>query len=148
MLEETLYRSTLFLSPVEWPKYAAIIAAGLPGLVLGAAFAKRGMGLVAGILWGVAHSALFIGLLKLTSGKYAYSLFTWCSPLADLGHTAIVSTALTDRLLTYVLPAAVHGVVAAIVGLIAWSALGPRRSAPRRTRRAAPAQRRTTKRRS
>lgn len=144
MIDETLFISAMFLGTIVWPKYLAIIAAGIPALFLNALSARRYKPLT-GLIWGIIQSAAFVGLLKLTSGKYAYSLFTMVSPLAGEGTTAILSPALADRLQVFVLPALVHGVFAAILGLVAWSAARqPRYSGASTKRGTSRSSRRTT----
>ncbi|NJB68631.1 hypothetical protein GGQ74_002304 [Desulfobaculum xiamenense] len=123
-MDETLYIATLFLGPTAWPRYAAIAAAGFPALILGWATARR-YGALRGTVWGLVHCAIFYGLLKLTSGAYAYSLYTWVSPHVDAGTTGILSTDFGDRMLVFVLPALAHGAVAAVLGIMAMGFLSP-----------------------
>lgn len=127
MIEQTVYLAGLFAGSDMLPRAVHFGCAALPPLVIALAVYKANKHLAA-VGFATLHVLFYAALAKLTSGGYTYLLYTLTARLTGGGGYAdMVAPNLTDMLVLFGLPAALHGLVVSGLGLAVARALRRRR---------------------
>lgn len=121
-MKEAAYLTLLLIDANKSALGLSSVACFLAAVLLGLFF-LRGHRLSAALLFGVAHAAVYLALLKLTGAEWGFWLHQVCAPLLDLLGVPAAPLDGAHRTLFYGIPAVLHGVLMGGLTLFVWNRL-------------------------